>query len=275
MKKLLILLVVMVSVGCAPTPSKDEVNQPYADVDGTIGVVVMHGKGGTPNSKIRGLVSTLKKSGFHAVAPEMPWSGYRGVPKYRASVDDAYGEIAGYISQLRKEGAEHVFLAGHSLGANMALSYATHEGQVDGVIGIAPGHIVGGRFHQRSTEESVLAAQTMIGQGSGKEVTDFKDYNIGRKFEVQTTPLIYQSYFDPEGKANFFTNIAALKEIPILWIAPDKDKVTVMGLAKRIYMQASDHPLNRYQLIRSDHGSAPAKSASLVMRWMEEVVGKR
>ena len=38
------------------------------------GVVLLHGKGGTPTSMIEGLTESLRKEGAVVEAPELPWS---------------------------------------------------------------------------------------------------------------------------------------------------------------------------------------------------------
>src|SRR5687767_625789 len=55
-----------------------------------IGIVVLHGKGGTPTSGIEGLTESLRREGALVEAPELPWSARR---IYDATYDQAMTEI--------------------------------------------------------------------------------------------------------------------------------------------------------------------------------------
>ena len=45
-----------------------------------IGLVLMHGKGGQPESNIASLAAALEAQGAKVVRPRMAWSGRRGQP---------------------------------------------------------------------------------------------------------------------------------------------------------------------------------------------------
>ena len=55
-----------------------------------LGIVLLHGKGGTPTTGIEGLHESLKRAGALVEAPEMPWSARR---IYDATYDQAMDEI--------------------------------------------------------------------------------------------------------------------------------------------------------------------------------------
>src|SRR6185312_5330849 len=72
-------------------------------------------------------------------APPMPWA--RGQwERISITVEAAHQQIDAMVAQLRAQGAQRIVVGGHSLGANVALSYAAQRGNVAGVIMIAPGH---------------------------------------------------------------------------------------------------------------------------------------
>src|SRR5262245_52155777 len=69
------------------------------------GIVVLHGKGGTPTTGIEGLTESLKASGALVEAPELPWSARR---IYDATYDQAMDEIDVSVEKLKKAGAKKI-----------------------------------------------------------------------------------------------------------------------------------------------------------------------
>src|SRR4051794_36124353 len=88
------------------------------------GVVLLHGKGGTPTSMIEGLTESLRKEGAVVEVPELPWSHRR---MYDATYDQAMAEIDLALQKLKWAGATKIVVAGHSLGANGAIGYAARR----------------------------------------------------------------------------------------------------------------------------------------------------
>src|SRR5690242_17289106 len=80
----------------------------------TVGVVILHGKWGSPGGFVANLANDLGKEGFLVAAPEMPWSGKR---LYDKGIAGAMIEIDAAVKTLRDKGAKRIFVAGHSLGA--------------------------------------------------------------------------------------------------------------------------------------------------------------
>ena len=106
--------------------------------DSTVGIVLLHGKGGMPtNPAYTNLIKDIEGEGFIIITPEMPYSNYRG---YDKSYEETAAEIDNYVAELKRLGANRVFIMGHSLGANVAIYYATIR-DVDGIVAMAPGHL--------------------------------------------------------------------------------------------------------------------------------------
>jgi pimeloyl-ACP methyl ester carboxylesterase len=104
-----------------------------------IGMVLMHGKGGTPKY-VSSLGSALRGAGVLVETPSMPWSRHRIYDKgYEESMD----EIDTYVAQLKAAGARRIFVAGHSLGANAALGFGARREGLSGIILLAYGHVPG------------------------------------------------------------------------------------------------------------------------------------
>src|SRR5687768_15412912 len=136
-----------------------------------IGVVIMHGKGGSPARHVSSLASSLEQKGYLVANLEMPWSANR---EYDASVDVAEKEVDAALASLRARGAGNVFVAGHSQGGLFAIHYGGKHA-VDGVIAIAPGGNVANPIYRRELGQSVEQARRLVGDGKGNEKTRFSD----------------------------------------------------------------------------------------------------
>lgn len=157
-----------------------------------VGVVLIHGKGGG-QGPLQPLAQALKRQGAIILMPQMSWkSGYR---PYESTVS----EVAAAVARIRQMGARKVYLAGHSMGANISIGYAAAGGDVDGIIALAPGHRPD--FIASMTGDSLDRAKAMVAAGRGGERAQFMDFNQGRTMPVTTTAAAYVSFFDPDGPA--------------------------------------------------------------------------
>src|SRR5204863_9727931 len=82
--------------------------QRAAAANGDIGVVLLHGKGGTPAGYIEPLASGLQKKGFLVSTPTMPWSKER---IYDESFEDSLRDIDREVGALKQKGAKLVVVA--------------------------------------------------------------------------------------------------------------------------------------------------------------------
>src|SRR5262249_52970854 len=105
----------------------------------SVGIVLMHGKWGTPDGPTRPVEMVLRGAGYHVIAREMAWSHDRA---YDETFIEIMVEIGKQVVELKAGGAQRVVVAGQSLGANMALAFGARHPQVDGVMVLAPGHMV-------------------------------------------------------------------------------------------------------------------------------------
>jgi len=107
-----------------------------------VGVVLMHGKWGSPQS-MSALARELESKGYLVSNAEMAWSGRR---LYDVDYPTALKEIEQEVQQLRAKGAKRVVVAGQSMGSNAAVAYASSGFDLDGLVVLSPGHFPeGGR----------------------------------------------------------------------------------------------------------------------------------
>ena len=238
---------------------------------GSIGVVVMHGKSGSPTGLVAGLARTLEERGHLVANIEMPWSGSR---HYDVPVSRAEAEVESALAGLRGKGAKKVFVAGHSQGGAFAAHLAGRLA-VDGVIVIAPGGNVDHFFFREKVRDPLARARRLIADGKGGEPAKLEDFEGAKgMFPVVTTPAVYVTWFDPEGAMNMDRAVrAANPATPILWIVPSGE---LPGLRKTnipMFRSLPAHPLTRFYEPASDHRSAPTASAEEIARWIREVAG--
>jgi pimeloyl-ACP methyl ester carboxylesterase len=230
-----------------------------------LGIVLIHGKGGTPTTMIEGLHESLKRAGALVEAPEMPWSARR---IYDATFDDAMKEIDAAADKLRKAGATKIAIIGHSLGANAAIGYGARRKNLHGVVALAPGHLPEAWALRARTSGAIAEAKKMIASGKGNVRMSFPDLAQGIPFSVRATPLVYLSMFDPDGPAVMPKNAAAMGDVPLLWIVGVADPMVLHG-KNYVYGRGTRHPKSKYVVSASMHLSTPYQSRGEIIDWLK------
>ena len=236
--------------------------------EGRIGVVLMHGKWGTPARYVDGLAGALRDKGILVSTPLMPWGRGRD---YDADYPKALEQIAAEAQSLRQQGAATIVVAGHSFGANAALAYATSGADIAGIVMLAPGHTPERRQFRDRLSASVEKARGMLASGKGDERVSFDDLNQGKMAPIWTTPKIYMSYFDPEGIGAMPKNAAAIKKpTPLLWVVGRRDPLYGAGEAYA-YDNAPAHPKSKFLTVDSDHFNTPRDATAAVVSWIDSL----
>ncbi len=234
-----------------------------------IGIVIMHGKGGSPERYVSDLASSLEQEGYLVANLEMPWSGAR---EYDVNVEAAEKEIESGLDMLRGKGAKKLFVAGHSQGGLFAL-YFGGKHLVDGVIAIAPGGSVNSSVFRENLGESVALARKLIAEGKGSEKTPLTDYEGSRgTYSIFTAPLVYLSWFDPDGAMSLARAAKAVKpQVPVLYIVPTGDYPPLLKAKQPMFALLPRNPLTKLYEPDSNHLDAPYYSINEIVRWTTEV----
>ncbi len=239
--------------------------------DDRIGVVVMHGKGGsaaapTPVGRLAG---ALRDAGFLVAAPDMPWSKTRRLDRTLAG---SMAEIDAAVERLRARGAGRIVVGGHSMGAAAALGYGARQSGVAGILAIAPGHFIDLQGYQRRVGHDYRRARRLIESGAGDRAAEFRDINQGRETIFEVSPRIYLSWYDPAGPASMKRNAANLKpKTPLLWIIGERDKLNVKRGRSYAFDRAPAHPRNAYVVVDGGHRVTPIKGESEIIAWLREL----
>ncbi len=247
-----------------------------------VGVVLLHGWGlqhesrrVSPHAWNWLLAKILRDEGFRVIEEEMPWGPNRLID---APLDKAMEEIDAQVAKLKAEGAKKIVIAGHSMGAAMALAYAAGRDGLTGVIGLAPGHHpeVWPLTFPELFPGQVQKARAAIAAGAGDERTTFRGVQCCVFFrDFSTTPYIYLSYFDPEGPATMQRSAPRVKPgVPVLLVYGKRDYI--FDLFNGVKLSYADHvsrrlpPNSRHRVVMvdADHGDVPSRAGRDVVGWL-------
>ncbi|HCY14692.1 MAG: hypothetical protein A2Z93_03295 [Curvibacter sp. GWA2_64_110] len=247
--------------------------QTPAPPEGSIGVVVMHGKGGSPNKFVPPLASALKEQGWQVANLEMAWSGRRD---YDVPVRQAVAEVDAALQAMHAQGARKLFIAGHSLGGLFTF-YLGSQLKVDGLIAIAPGGSPASTVYRDKLGGTLQEARRLVAEGKGNDKVQLLDYEGSRgTYPIITPPVAYVDWFDPAGALN---QTAALERLdpatPVLLVVPTRDYPALLRLKQATVAALPRHPQTRLYEPDASHLEAPAAAAPEIIRWIQAVAGIR
>jgi len=239
-----------------------------APVHAQVGVVLLHGKWGTPHGPTQPLEMAMRAAGFHVIARDMAWSDTRA---YDEDLDASMAEIDRQVAELRAAGATRIVVAGQSLGGNMALAYGARHPELDGLVVVSPGHTPERSFRNPRLAESLKKAEAMIAAGKVDSYANFDDLNQGREREVSAKPGVYLSYFDPQGGAVMPRNAAKLSpHTALLWVVGTHDQMYPEGTGYA-FDRAPRNPQSAYRTVEADHFGAPSAAREIVVDWLKSL----
>lgn len=265
-RNLFTLILLILGVFTSPAAPADAVAN-------KIGIVLMHGKGGSPTKYVADLASALEGQGFLVANLEMPWSGKRS---YDVEVGAADGEVESALNSLRGKGARTFVVAGHSQGGLFALHFGGKHA-VDGVIAIAPGGNVGAPTYRDKLGEHVDRARKLVAEGKGQEKERFADFEGSRgTYPIITTPVSYLSWFDPDGAMNQKAALSRMSPaIPVLFIAPTNDYPGLLKVKQEMFDALPRNPRTRLYEPSSSHLDAPSASIKTIIEWTTMVANAK
>jgi len=228
-----------------------------------VGVVLMHGKWGSPQSMLP-LARDLETRGYLVSNAEMAWSGRR---LYDVDYPAALKEIELQVRQLRANGAKRVVVAGQSMGSNAAVAYGSSGFDFDALVILSPGHFPEGGMGKR-LRPSLERARSMVAANRCADSESFDDINQGKQRSIKIAASTYISYFDPDGLGAITKNIKKLsKVVPVLLVIGTADPF--YPESKAMFDSAPPHALSRYVALDSDHFNIPKVVAAELIKWLD------
>jgi pimeloyl-ACP methyl ester carboxylesterase len=234
-----------------------------------IGIVVMHGKGGSPTKFVSELASSLASQGYLVANLEMPWSGKRD---YDVSVAAAEQEVESALSSLRERGAKKLFVAGHSQGGLFTL-YFGNKHVVNGVVAIAPGGNVASQLFRDKLGDSVAQAKKLVAEGRGDEKAGLSDFESSKgAYPVVSPPAAYLTWFDPDGAMNQMKAVRNISPaVPVLFIVPTNDYPGLRRIKQEMFDALPKNPQTKLYEPGASHIQAPSASVSEIVEWTRSV----
>lgn len=233
-----------------------------------IGVVLMHGKGGT-TQWVDPLGSSLRSAGVQVDVPDMAWHRDR---IYDKTFDEAMAEIKSHVVKMKSKGVQSVYVAGHSLGAIAAAGYGARYDDVQGIILLAPGHFTAWWGFHRHFVDDLSKAESMIKSGKGNEESSFSDSNMGKSYTRHITANVFKSWFSDTGPAEFVSNMTNIKRgIPVLYVAGSQDRNPQTQNREYAFDKAPTNSKSKFVIIASDHLDVPRKADEVVIEWLRNM----
>jgi pimeloyl-ACP methyl ester carboxylesterase len=214
-----------------------------------LGVILLHGKLGDPlgHDGLDALALDLLAAGHAIALPSMPW-GHDGWLTIDRDVPASLALIDRMAKQLKKQGAAHIVLVGHSLGADVALAYAVSRGDLAGLVMVDPEHrpaALAGR--DAATREALERARALVAEGRGDARFIGPDGDgDGDGFVLTTRAAVYLSWMDPTGLAEMSVQAPRLPpSIPLL-LAVGRHRPFRDEAEQAVYRPAARHPYSRW-----------------------------
>ena len=241
-----------------------------AAAQGTVGVILMHGKQSSPNTAgLRDIASKAQAAGMKVVVPSMPW-GSGGWEKINVTPDQVFAMIDGYASQLRAQGAQRIVVGGQSLGANVALGYAVARQNVAGVVMAAPGHSPIGSYRNPAIKDSIDQAAQLVKSGQAGQPFSGLDENQGSSIRMSTTAGVYAAWLNPRGQVSMPVQAPLLPaSIPVMVIIGTKDP-GYGYMENSVYKPAAKNPYSKFLVIDGgDHRNTDQAASQRIVDWIK------
>jgi esterase/lipase len=239
-----------------------------------VGVLLMHGKTGSPqNPVIQQLAQRMGAAGWTVITPEMPWSRNRYL---QGDWDGVMAEMTAHAKALREQGVTHIVVAGHSMGCPAALSFAARGGDAQALVLLAPGHVPAG-YHSserlRPVRESIDEARALVAAGKGDETQRFNDINQGKQQPVITSARAFLSFFDPASDAEMGVTAPRVPAGTPVYTAIGRKDPLFPRVREYFLDRLPPHPHTRLAEYAGGHLETPAEAAEDLLTWVPKALG--
>jgi dienelactone hydrolase len=234
---------------------------------GGLGIVLLHGKTGTPNQFDK-LAKALTDDGYIVATPEMCWSKAR---IFDEPFSKCLKDVDAAVAKLRGAGAEVVVVAGMSQGGMAALDYGVDHAGIAAIVAMAPAGDPPDLDKAPALAASIKSAIASVAAGKGDVSTDFNDVITGNvSLPVKATPLAFLSFHGPDSQIATMKRLSATVlphlKVPVLWIAGTRDPS--QNGTRTSFARIPKSPLSRYVDVDTDHVGTPDASPEVLATWL-------
>jgi esterase/lipase len=230
------------------------------------GFLLLHGKGSGPHypaCAMTPLYNQMIADGLVVDYAENSWALGK---LYQQPFEHSIPEIHQGIDRLVKRGATRTHIVGHSLGANIALFYATQYTNFTSIVCLAPAHNTHlAKFNQWSLW-SRNKAQTLL-DNNNDEVTDFVDVAMEEVYITQGRPSAYLSYLNPAGNTVMTRNVRKITQPINLFIGTGTEDVTQVNVKSMLYDPAGKTQASQFLQTADDHVSTVVNTYPIWIKW--------
>lgn len=215
------------------------------------GFLLLHGKGAGPNYPACAMIPLHKQMVANGVLADYVANSWSLGRLYQQPFEDSIADVHQGIDRLVKRGATRIHIVGHSLGANVALFYATQFSNFKSIVCLAPAHNTHlAKFNQWSLW-SRNKARALI-ESNNDTVADFIDVAMAEVYITQGIPSAYFSYLNPEGATVMTRNVRRFAQPVNLFVATGSADPTQVEVEKLIYNPAKKTQAS--QLLQNNDG---------------------
>jgi hypothetical protein len=120
--------------------------------------------------------------------------------------------------------------------------------------------------------DGVARAKTLIAEGQGNVPHSFPDMAQGIPLTTTATPVVYLSWFDPDGPAVIPKNAAiigaAASPVPLLWVVGKLDPIDRRG-PEYAFDVLAKNPKSKYLEIFAGHLTTAVAARRQVIDWIK------
>lgn len=209
-----------------------------------VGVVVLHGLGGTPHSVLP-ITAAVHDAGYNTVAPTLPGHGTRPEDLVGLTWQEWLDAVLHVCDELSARSPAGVVIIGQSMGATLALAAAGERPFVRGVVAI---NAVVGRPDPDATEhlEYLIARGRTMQPAGDPDVRDPLAHDSAYS-ELALTGLLQLGV----GAAGVEAGLADIT-VPVLVVSSDHDQVVDPSTSDAV-AAAVGGPVTRVRLPNSGH----------------------
>lgn len=221
------------------------------------GAVVLHGFTGNPSS-VRGVAQALADEGFHVEMPRLPGHGTVVADMVPTRWRDWAGEAEAAYTRLRGR-AEHVVVAGLSMGGALALRLGADHPEIAGLVCVNP--VTQPQVAEiLDTLRGLAADGTELLPGIGSDIAD----PDAKESAYPETPVEALLSLLVDGVAPLSREYAGMR-MPLLLMNSPQDHVVEPSNADRL-AESYGGPVERITLERSYHVATQDYDKDLIFK---------